>query len=106
MRKLRSFQAFHLEELKDPEKVKAYIDVALEEYQRDNDVEAFLLALRDVAEAQGGLGELAKRTGLNRPNIYKVLSPQGNPRINTIGIILHSMGLRLSVDFASAEAPS
>jgi probable addiction module antidote protein len=106
MRKLRSFQAFHLEELKDPEKVKAYIDVALEEYQRDNDVEAFLLALRDVAEAQGGLGELAKRTGLNRPNIYKVLSPHGNPRINTIGTILRSMGLRLSVDFAAVETPS
>ena len=86
--------------------MKAYIDVALEEYQRDNDVEAFLLALRDVAEAQGGLGELAKKTGLNRPNIYKVLSPRGNPRLNTVGTILRSMGLRLSVDFVSAEVSS
>ena len=104
MRKLRSFNAFHLEELKDSEKAKAYIDVALEDYQSDNDAEALLLALRDVAEAQGGLGELAKRTGLNRPNIYKALSQKGNPRINTLGTILRSMGLRLSVDFVSAEA--
>ena len=104
MRKLRSFNTFHLEELKDSEKAKAYIDVALEDYQNDNDTEALLLALRDVAEAQGGLGELAKKTGLNRPNIYKALSQKGNPRINTLGTILRSMGLRLSVDFASAEA--
>ena len=104
MRKLRSFNAFHLEELKDSEKAKAYIDVALEDYQNDNDTEALLLALRDVAEAQGGLGELAKKTGLNRPNIYKALSQKGNPRINTLGTILRSMGLRLSVDFMSAEA--
>ena len=104
MRKLRTFTAFHFEELKDPEKAKAYIDVALEDYQSDNDAEALLLALRDVAEAQGGLGELAKKTGLNRPNIYKALSQKGNPRINTLGTILRSMGLRLSVDFMSAEA--
>ena len=104
MRKLRSFNTFHLEELKDSEKAKAYIDVALEDYQNDNDTEALLLALRDVAEAQGGLGELAKKTGLNRPNIYKALSQKGNPRINTLGTILRSMGLRLSVDFMSAEA--
>ncbi len=104
MRKLRSFNTFHLEELKDSEKAKAYIDVALEDYQNDNDTEALLLALRDVAEAQGGLGELAKKTGLNRPNIYKALSQKGNPRINTLGTILRSMGLRLSVDFVSAEA--
>jgi probable addiction module antidote protein len=89
--------------LKDPEKAKTYIDVALKEYQSDSDAEALLLALRDVAEAQGGIGELAKKTGLNRPNIYKALSQKGTPRINTLGAILRSMGLRLSVDFASAE---
>ena len=105
MRTLRSFKEFDLEELKDLKKAKAYIDVALEEYQSDNDAETLLLALRDVAEAQGGLGELAKKTGLNRPNIYKALSQKGNPRINTLGTILHSMGLRLSVDFASTEVP-
>ncbi|MYK40715.1 MAG: hypothetical protein F4049_10905 [Gemmatimonadetes bacterium] len=54
MRKLRAFEEFHSQELNDPVKAKAYIDVALEEYQRDNDDEALLLALRDVVEAQGG----------------------------------------------------
>ena len=103
MNELRSFKEFHIDELKDPEKAKSYIDVALEDYQDDSDTEALLLALRDVVEAQGGVGELAKKMGLNRPNIYKALSQKGNPRINTLGTILHTMGLRLSVDRIAPE---
>lgn len=103
MRKLGAFKEFHLQELNDPVKAKAYIDVALEEYQSDNDDEALLLALRDVVETQGGLGQLAEKTGLNRSSIYRTLSAGDNPRLHTLATILHSMGLRLSVDFISSD---
>ena len=103
MRKLRSFNAFHLEELKDSEKAKAYLEVALEEHQQDGDTDAFLLALRDVAEAQGGLGKLAIETGLNRSNIYKALSEKGKPHFQTVETILHGLGYRLSVESLSPE---
>ncbi len=56
MRKLRSFKSWHLEELKDAEKAKIYLEVALEEHQKDGDAVAFLLSFRDVAEERGGLG--------------------------------------------------
>ena len=95
---MRRFRELHEDELRNPAKAKAYVDVALEEFQEDNDCEALLLALRDVAEAQGGLGVLAEKTGLNRSNIYKALSESGNPRIDTVGTILRGLGLRLSVD--------
>jgi hypothetical protein len=36
-------------------------NIALEEYKKDGDSEAFLLALRTVTEAYGGIGELAKK---------------------------------------------
>ena len=103
MRKLGTFKEFHLQELNDPVKAKAYIDVALEEYQSDNDDGALLLALRDIAEAQGGLRKLAEKTGLDRSNIYRTLSAGGNPRLHTLAAILHGMGLRLSVDFVSSD---
>lgn len=41
--------------LKDPEEAAAYLNAMLD----DDDKEGFLLALRDVAEAQGGLSRLA-----------------------------------------------
>ena len=98
MSKYRDFKDYHIEKLQDPEEAKVYLSVALEEYEQDSDAEAFLLALRDVAEAQGGLMQLAKRTKLNRQNLYRALSAKGNPRLQTVETILHGLGYRLSVE--------
>ncbi|MBT3605319.1 MAG: putative addiction module antidote protein [Candidatus Latescibacteria bacterium] len=106
MRKLRSFKSWHIEELKDAEKAKVYLEVALEEHQKDGDAEAFLLALRDVAEARGGLGKLAKETGLNRSNIYKALAEEGRPHFQTVEKILQGLGYRLSVEALPLETVS
>jgi len=103
MNKKISFRDYHLEKLKDPQESKLYLEVALEEYEKDQDTEAFLLALRDVAEAQGGIGRLAKKTSLNRQNLYKALSKKGNPKIDTVGNILRGLGFRLSVDVLEGE---
>jgi probable addiction module antidote protein len=98
MREYRDFKDYHIEKLRDPEESRIYLDVALEEYQQDGDTEAFLLALRDVAEAQGGITKLAERTRLNRQNLYKALSSKGNPKLQTVETILHGLGFRLSVE--------
>ncbi len=50
MARTRDYQEALLEALKDPEEAKVYLEVALEEYEEDNDKEAFLLAQRNVAE--------------------------------------------------------
>jgi DNA-binding phage protein len=49
MVKTESYRANLLEALKDPETAAEYLSACLD----DGDVEVFLLALRDVAEAQG-----------------------------------------------------
>ena len=105
MRQLRFFKDVLIEDLQDPESAKAYLRVALEEYEKDKDSEAFLLALRDVAEAKGGLSKLAERSHLNRQNLYKALSSKGNPKFNTVETILHGLGFRLSIE-TSPEQPS
>ena len=95
-RQYRRFEDSLRERLADVEYARIFLDVALEEYEKDGDTEAFLLALRDVTEAQGGISKLAERTKLNRQNLYKALSEKGNPRLETIGAILHGLGFRLS----------
>ena len=97
------FEKHHQEFLSDPERAKAYLEVALEEYEKDQNSEAFLLALRDVAEAQGGLGKLAKQASLNRGHVYQALSKEGNPRLDTMAKILHSLGFRLSIEPLKTE---
>lgn len=97
MRKTRKFNNYLIESLKNQKEASAYLNVALEEYKKDNDTEAFLLALRDVAEAQGGLSYLAKKTKLNRQNLYRALSGKGNPQFATLGVILDGLGFHLAI---------
>src|SRR3990167_10115692 len=83
--------------LRDRKECYAYLQVALDEYQEDNDADALLIALRNVAEARGGITKLAKKTHLNRQNLYKALSKAGNPRLDTFGMILKGLGFHLSI---------
>lgn len=55
----RNFRDYHIEQLRDPEDAKIYLTVALDDYEKNGEIEAFLLAVRDVAEAQGGMSWLA-----------------------------------------------
>ncbi|ENM0556853.1 DNA-binding protein, partial [Salmonella enterica] len=59
-------------------------------------VGAFLIALRQVVEARGGIGEIAKKSGLARQNIYRALSENGNPTLTTITEITRAAGVRLA----------
>lgn len=79
--------------LQDPVQAAAYLDAALE----DGDQEVFLLALRDVAEAKG-FTAVAQDSELNRENLYRMLSRQGNPQLSSLTALLKSMGLRLAVE--------
>jgi probable addiction module antidote protein len=84
-----------LEDLADPEEAAAYLNAALE----DGDQEVFLLALRHVAEARG-MSQVAREARLNRENMYRMLSPAGNPQMSSLNSLLRSIGLRLTVEVA------
>jgi probable addiction module antidote protein len=96
-KKLRNHKEVVAEQLLNPDIAKAYLDVALEEYEQDGDLAFFLEALRNVVEAREGMSRLAEKTGLNRQNLYRALSADGNPELRTISLILHNLGYRLSV---------
>ncbi|OQA46600.1 MAG: hypothetical protein BWY52_00663 [Chloroflexi bacterium ADurb.Bin325] len=87
------------EDLRDPKEAIAYLNAALE----DEDQRVFLLALRDVAEARG-LSQVAREAQLNRENLYRMLSPNGNPQLSSLTTLLRSLGLRLAVHRAEPEA--
>lgn len=53
MRKYKNYEEGLKVRLADSAYVKEYLTVALEEYDKDSNIEAFLLAVKDVANAQG-----------------------------------------------------
>ncbi|MBS0624070.1 MAG: putative addiction module antidote protein [Verrucomicrobia bacterium] len=93
MAKVRDYKVHLLEQLQDPDEAAAYLNAALQ----DNDPHVFLLALRDIAEAQGGMGWLADQADLNRESLYRTLSLRGNPRFFNLMAVLDAVGLELSI---------
>ena len=91
-----------LKALKDPKEARAYLEVALDECEASGESEGLLLALRDVAQAQGGVGALANRSGLNREHLYRVLSSRSKPKIDNLMAIISALGFRLRLDFTKA----
>ena len=80
------------ETLDTKDDVVAYLNAALE----DGDPELLKLVLGDIARSKG-MTEIAKAAGLARSNLYKALSPDGNPEFATVASVLKALGLRLSV---------
>jgi probable addiction module antidote protein len=74
-----------------------YLKAALEELDDPQYRAVGLLALRDVAEAYGGLASVALEAGITREALYRALSPKGNPTLKTLLAVLHAVGMRLSV---------
>ena len=91
--RLKNYKDDLKQRLGDPGYAAEYLAQVLAE----KDSAAFLIALKDVVEAGGGLGRLAGRVRLKRPSLYKILSKNGNPTLETLQEILGPLGLRVSV---------
>src|SRR5687767_8079782 len=81
----------------DPAFAVEYIRAALED---TDEPRVLLLALRQVAEAVGGVAKIAKAAGVERESLYRALSSKGNPRLSTLVAVAKAMGVKLTVEAA------
>ncbi len=88
-----SYKEGLVKDLTDPEEAAAYLNAVLVEGSQ----EAFLLALRDIAEAKG-MARISRKAHLNRESLYRMLSSKGNPQLASLASILETAGLRLAVE--------
>lgn len=79
--------------LTTPAMAAEYLNAAM----ADGDERVLLVALRNVAKAQGSVAGLSDETGLAREALYRMLSEDGNPRLTSLVSVLHALGLELSV---------
>ena len=84
----------------DPDFAAEYLKAAIED---TDEPKVLLIALRHLAEAQGGIAKVAKAAGIERESLYRALSSRGNPRFSTLVAITRSLGLTLTVESASAR---
>lgn len=86
--------------LQDPGKAAEYLNHAIE----SGDRMGFLVAMRDIVIAHGGISAVAEQSSLSRSSLYKSLSRHGNPEYKSITSLLDSLGLKLSVAPANGSS--
>ncbi|MBI5527902.1 MAG: putative addiction module antidote protein [Deltaproteobacteria bacterium] len=89
-----------LKQLRDPDEAAAYLNAVLAE----GDLKLFIKALGKIAEARGGMTQLAEKTRVSRMGLYKVFSDRGNPGFATVESILSAFNLRFSIQPGKAPA--
>ena len=94
------YEGWPIEQLKEPREAAAYLETVLE----DGSQAAIMLALRQVAQAQGGIARIARKSHLTREATYKMLSKSGNPELRSLSAVLKATGLRISVKPIAKQA--
>lgn len=88
--KLKKFDVVDF--LDNDEALVEYLNAALEE----DDPKYFAKALGNVARAKG-MTSVSEATGLGRQHLYRSLSDEGNPRIETLFRVLAALDVRLAI---------
>jgi len=100
-KRTRGYEEALLERLGDDEYAVGYLNAVLAGDGPDP-IGDFLAALRLVAKAQGlTITGLAHNAELGRQALYRSLSTEGNPELETLTRVLSELGLRLAVEGAA-----
>lgn len=97
------FKDYLLKDLAQPEFAKGYLEAALQDFDTDGNIEILLLAMKDIAEAQGGIRELVAWTNLSPQSLTYLLSPDHPPQLEKVLEILSSLKESLHTKHATIK---
>ena len=97
---VRDYKSDLLVRLADPDYAALYLKTALDETLKDGDKEAFLLAVKDVAEAQAATVSAADPTEVADEPLPGKPTVDGTPTVETLLSVLDRVGL--TMEFKSA----
>ena len=92
MAKLKPTRYDVAEHLRTPQEMAAYLEACIEE--ADGDAAFIAKALGDIARAKG-MAQVARDSGLSRESLYKALSGERTPTLDTILKVLSALGIKL-----------
>ena len=86
MRQMRNYRDFLIEELADAkiEETLSYLQVSLEEYQKDGYGDVLYLAYETAIKAQGGAREFARKTHSNPQDVANAMSSKNETLISQV----------------------
>ena len=84
--------------LHDEDDIAEYLRIVV----ADGDPALIAAALGDIAKARN-ISQLSRDTGISREGLYKALSDQGNPTLETVMKVVKALGLQLTIEPAKAR---
>ena len=88
---------FIIEQLKDEEFQKEYMNESLAEYINDGDFNAFFRSLELVIKSRDSISGFCKKAGIDRAMLYQIFNGERVPRVDTLAKILKTLGYNLKV---------
>ena len=85
------FKDYLLKDLAQPEFAKGYLEAALQDFDKDGNIEILLLSMKDIAEAQGGIEELVTWTNLSPQTLTYLLNTEHPPQLDKVLDILSTL---------------
>ena len=85
------FKDYLLKDLAHPEFAKGYLEAALQDFEKDGNIEILLLSMKDIAEAQGGIEELVAWTNLGPQTLAYLLNTEHPPQLDKVLDILSTL---------------
>jgi probable addiction module antidote protein len=73
----------------------AYAMKLLNAILADGDQAELLIVLRQMTKAFGGVQAVAEKANLNPTQLYRTLSPEGNPALSSFTAIVKAMGMKI-----------
>jgi len=81
--------------LKTQEDINDWINITVEEYLEDNDLEHFFYCLGMAEKAKNLLNANSKKTNVSKIDIHKILNGETQPQFNTVMKIFKELGYSL-----------
>ena len=88
---------FLIENLKDKDSAREFLNISLETYLKDGNFEEFAKSLELVIKAESSISAFARETNLNRSNLYSIFNNKKKPQFETIVTILSKLGFNIKV---------
>ena len=93
----KDYQTDLLKRLGNSDYAAQYLKVAFDKALVDGNKSAFLLALKNVIDANGGIQTLENETKISHQNLYQILNQENNTTLETLTSVLNAIGM--TIDF-------
>jgi len=102
--KAPNFDDDMMEQLQDPEFEAGWIELTLQEFLEDGDINTFIRCLTYVVKARGHgeISRLASASSIDRSNLSEILNGKVTPRIDTALKLIQGLGYKYDIKLKSA----